>query len=129
MSITPFQIYLWQQLDTIHSQLFSLHLPIILLSLLGVFALAMFHDVDWASSDTKSAIRKKVWNTYKFFVFPYLIITQLISIFLPTSKTVAMMIAIPAIIDSKPVQKDLPDVYNMALEALKNQINSKKETK
>jgi hypothetical protein len=37
----------------------------------------------------------------------------------PSSNTVAMMVVIPQIADSKVVQQDLPDLYNAAVEALK----------
>lgn len=125
MSITPFQIYLWQQLDSLISTCGSVVIWMTIISVIGAAILAAMR-CDGELSDIALSKSAKV---YKFFVCPFLFITLVLYAFLPTSKTVAMMIAIPAIIDSKPIQKDLPDVYNMALEALKNQINTKNETK
>ena len=42
--------------------------------------------------------------------------------FVPSSKTIAMMVIIPEIAHSKVVQQDLPDIYNAAVKALKDQL-------
>ena len=46
------------------------------------------------------------------------------SAFIPSSKTIAIMVVAPAIINSKPIQKDLPELYSVAIEALKNSLTN-----
>ncbi len=46
----------------------------------------------------------------------------LLSIFIPSSKTFAAMIVVPLIIESKMVQKDMPELYNAAVERLKESL-------
>ena len=45
--------------------------------------------------------------------------------FFPNSKTIALMIVVPAIINSEPIQKDLPEIYQMAKDALKQTLETK----
>lgn len=52
-------------------------------------------------------------------------ISSLIGLLTPSSQTVAMMVVIPKIADSKVIQEDIPSLYEAALEALKEQIKKK----
>ena len=47
----------------------------------------------------------------------------------PSTKTIAVMYAVPAIVNSKPVQQDLPELYQMGVEALKSQLAPKTPVK
>jgi hypothetical protein len=40
----------------------------------------------------------------------------------PSSKTIALMVVIPALLNSEPIQKDLPELYQMAKDALKQTL-------
>lgn len=40
----------------------------------------------------------------------------------PSSKTIALMVVVPAVINSEPIQKDLPELYQMAKESLKQTL-------
>ena len=62
----------------------------------------------------------------KFFIAPLFAATLIVHMMLPSSKTVAMMVVVPAISQSKAIQQDLPDIYNMAIDALKAQLTPKK---
>ena len=41
---------------------------------------------------------------------------------MPSSKTVALMVVVPAIVNSQPVQKDLPEIYNAGIQMLKEKM-------
>lgn len=59
--------------------------------------------------------------------FSFIIINIFLAAFIPSKNAVAMMYVIPAIAKSKVVQEDIPEIYNAAIEALKN--NLKEATK
>ena len=58
------------------------------------------------------------------FIFCSLLVTAA-----PSTKTIAVMYAVPAIVNSKPVQQDLPELYQMGVEALKAQLAPKSPAK
>lgn len=49
-----------------------------------------------------------------------------ISALTPSSKAIAVMVIAPAIINSEPIQKDSPEIYQMAKDALKETLAPKK---
>lgn len=48
------------------------------------------------------------------------------STLMPDKQTVALMVVAPAIINSEPIQKDLPEIYQMAKDALKQTLQPSK---
>ena len=106
--MTPFTIYLWQLADSL-KDLFG----IATLIFGGIAAFVLF--ISFLDDDKNSAKIGLV----------ALLATLLSGAFatlIPSSKTIAMMVAIPAIANSEPIQKDLPELYQLAKEALKEQI-------
>lgn len=106
--MTPFTIYLWQQVDVLHAAL-GIFLGV------GSVVYATISFAGWVDHD----ITPKKWPLY------YLVPMFVVFIFIPSSKTIAMMVAIPAIANSEPIQKDLPELYQLAKDALKEQITGK----
>ena len=50
------------------------------------------------------------------------IILSLILTFIPNSKVLATMIILPEIANSEVIKKDLPEIYNLAVEKLKTEL-------
>lgn len=50
------------------------------------------------------------------------IILSLILTFIPSSKVLATMIILPEIANSEVIKKDLPEIYNLAVEKLKTEL-------
>ena len=61
----------------------------------------------------------------KWILIPIVALSLSVNALVPSSKTVAMMVVIPAIAQSKVVQKDLPDIYDIAVTALKGALTHK----
>ena len=57
------------------------------------------------------------------------LLSGVISTFLPTPNTIAMMVVIPKITESKVIQTDVPEIYNAAIKALKEQITTSPASK
>lgn len=103
MEITPWTIYLWQLADNLGCAAF----------IAGVF-LGFYYCMMRA---TENYVSKAVpWGIG---------LSLATSLLTPSSKTIAMMIVIPAIADSKVIQQDVPDLYNAAVEAIKDQLKKK----
>lgn len=140
--MTPFTIYLWQQAD-------SLDNPFIIFGVISTIAAVVTFAVQKAlevslkdslegcsaydsphfkerfdkTHEMLSSAKKKWKQFTTFAVFCWLLVALI-----PSSKTIAMMVAIPAIANSEPIQKDLPELYQLAKDALKEQIVSGKKT-
>lgn len=109
--MTPLTIYLWRQADSIDCLFTWLSVPFYVLGFWGLWE-AVVGD------------REEFKNTLKLalsFLSAALSLSVL-AVATPSSKTIAMMVAIPAITNSEPIQKDLPELYQLAKEALKEQI-------
>ncbi len=136
MNISPLTIYLWQLADKLTApfSVVAAIMAIISIILLGIniettAAAAKYaakiknpNSEEWleelkeseACRDTSLKFLKKTLGGFVF--------SMLISVFAPSSKTIAMMVIIPEIAHSKVVQTELPDIYNAAVKALKDQL-------
>lgn len=111
MNITPLTIYLWQLADRV----INVSMPII--GVTAILAFVFFGiGSDMSGTTQKNLIRAGVAS----------IVACLLSVVIytitPSSNTIAMMVVIPRISESKVIQQDVPDIYNAAVEAIKNQL-------
>lgn len=119
--MNPLLIYIWGQVDNIHG--FCKVMTV--LSIVGFILLTIgliIATADSADGKIISALRnfRRVFIISLFCVLPF-------SLFLPSSKTIALMVVLPAIEQSKVIQQDLPDIYNLAVEQLKVKLKETAE--
>lgn len=119
--MTPLQIYLWQQADTIRQTASSLSHFIST----GWFMVITLSIIFITCPDEGMAAMAK--RTFKRFMLlsPIPVAFAIAGAMMPSSKTIALMVALPAIANSEPIQKDLPELYKLAVDALKQQITWK----
>lgn len=113
MNTTPLTIYLWQLADKLTD--FSKGTAVICFAAGVIFSISStFPELE---DDTMKSLRKSCRK---------LIIAAAslgcLATLLPSSSTIAMMVVVPEIAHSKVIQQDLPDIYNAAVDALKNQL-------
>jgi hypothetical protein len=124
--MTPFNIYLWQQADSF----INLLRPFEFFGFLGAALLivSLIVKVAIVTDDVDSDLLPLVSHTQKCLMAVTAIgfLAMLLSSAIPSSKTIALMVAIPAVAKSEPIQHDLPEIYQLAKEALKEQIATKK---
>ena len=111
--ITPLNIYLIMQADKISSALFTISTIAIVAAILAF----VWHDVNrdcYGNQDTKNPITKSMITG--------IIATFLLATAIPSTKTLCMMYALPAIVNSKVVQNDFPELYDIALQATKEKL-------
>jgi hypothetical protein len=126
MTISPWLIYLWGIADELK---FSLGFAAFALCIFGgvLFFITLIgqgmsdiHGSPEMSDGTAARIRGYVRRMLKFGI-PAFIVSCLI----PSSKTIAIMVVLPAIVNSEPIQQDLPELYRIAVDALKEQLQPK----
>ncbi len=109
MQITPFLIYLWQLADSV----LAASIPILFISLIGC---ALCAGLGYAEG--VEAAKKAIWRLF----VPLAVVATLLKVFTPSSKTIAMMVIVPGIANSKVIQTDMPELYNLAVDALKSKL-------
>ena len=111
MEITPLTIYIWQLADGLKNACGGLSF---LCAVLAVIVFAIACKEDWPRVALGAAG-----------IFACTIILAAMSVLLPSSKTIAMMYVIPKMADSEVIKKDVPEMYEMAKEALREYVGKK----
>lgn len=131
MAVSPFTVYLWQQADSFVTlfKVSSGFLGLISVILL-VVSIAMSETSIYKSKERNNEITAAANRFFKTKFLPCLasfLFCLLLATAVPSTKTIAVMYAVPAIVNSKPVQQDLPELYDMAVKSLKEQLAPKQE--
>jgi len=110
--ITATDIYLWGLLGKVE----------VLTTLVAVFsgfatAIAVF------TAFVVEDERAEPWIPRAASVF---VVAVLLAVFVPSKQTFAAMYVLPALAKSEAVQKDLPEVYGMAVDFVKKQLTNSK---
>ena len=111
--ITPINIYLIMQADKISSALFTISTIAIVVVILAF----IWHDVNRDCYGNQGKI-----NPITKSMITGIIATFLLATAIPSTKTLCMMYALPAIVNSKVVQNDFPELYDIALQATKEKL-------
>lgn len=117
MNIDATTIYLWQLADQVCLISQYAKNTAFLMSMLSTMALVVSTCAGEETAHVRPLFKRAAMLSYIG-----LIISSLLFTFVPTSKTVAMMVVVPEIVKSKVVQEDLPDIYNAAIGALKGAL-------
>lgn len=118
MTISPFTIYLWQLCDSMKVLFSGIAITLIVIFLLVGFVIFVT-DGDILPDEKEDAL--KVWRIAKVGI-GMICVCAIFDTLMPSSKTIAMMVVIPKLAESKAIQQDLPDVYDLAVKALKEQL-------
>lgn len=119
MTITPAQLYWISRLDGIDN-LFTFIL------VFGTFALVVLCIANiiekCTPEDADSPNIQKVTSKWtKILLFPC-VLALFGTLFVPTTKEMAMIYVVPAISQSEVIQKDIPELYNLGIESLKDML-------
>jgi len=117
--ITPFNIYLIMQADKISSALFTIA-GVAIFAVILAFICHNINEDCYGNKDKKNPITKSIITG--------IIATFLIATAIPNTKTLCAMYALPAIVNSKAVQTDFPELYDIALQATKAKLQEVTKT-
>lgn len=125
--ISPWQIYLVMQLDSIRDLFGGIAISLIFGSVvIGAFVLMHASDDEYSWNIDRKDDRK---NKRAGFVrairiaFPFAAVCLFAQAVIPSSKTAAAMIVIPAIANSEVLQKEAGDLYQLAKQGLRELVN------
>ena len=108
MNITPISIYFWQQADALGNGFGGLAAIFFMMTV--IICLLCF------------VMEESAYMKHLKFTIPLFFLCIILKGVMPSSKTVAMMYVIPAVANSAPIQRDLPELYDMAVGALKEYL-------
>ena len=107
-------LYVWLKLDLLCTlSILSVAGSFILMFFLSL--MITFEDMDNSHSHFIFLLRRYSVITF-FIALPFLI-------FLPTSKQFAIMYVVPKVAESEIIQKDIPEIYDMAVLGLKKKLS------
>ena len=122
MTITPSMMYWFTRLDGI-TTLFAV------ITFCGAFALLFLIAGYYAKNDGKSTDDENDYRLFssvlKWFV-PIWVVALLGLLFVPNSKQMAMIYVVPALTESQVVKQDIPELYDLGVNALKDWLKQTK---
>ena len=120
MTVTPSMMYWFTRLDGI-TTLFAV------ITFCGAFAL-LFLTIGYYATKTSTIEENEhgaISSILKWFV-PIWVVALLGLLFVPNSKQMAMIYVVPALTESQVVKQDIPELYDLGVNALKEWL--KKDT-
>lgn len=125
MTLSYNLMYWFTRLDNINN-LFKIFGTLGGIVLAGLIVTACF---SWCSSsydEDSENLHKISKKSCKILFFPWLF-AILGLIFVPTSKEMAMIYVVPNIAESQVIKQDIPEVYDLGINALKDWLKKNKE--
>lgn len=115
--MNPWLIYLWQQADVVRNALSGAGGMVACGALLALMMGPMEYDV------TKEY--KVAWNKICRRVAILAASVAFLGLLIPKSNTIALMYVLPRVAQSEAIQRDLPEIYDLAIGALKSELGER----
>jgi uncharacterized protein YqhQ len=126
MHISPWTLYWILQLDSISTVLFIFTLLLgiagIITSIIGACATS---EYNYRGPDDEMLKSAKATAKAGYKMIKITVILSFILAFIPSTKTVAMVVVIPAVVNNEHVQKEAGDLYALAKEGLTKFVEDK----
>ena len=121
MTITPATMYWFTRLDGITG-------ACSIIAVVGAFILLFLSVGYWATGGNTDEMyeHKTVGGILKWFV-PVWLFGLIGVLFIPNSKQMAMIYVVPQITESQVVKQDIPELYDLGVNALKDWLKKDKE--
>ena len=116
--MTEMDIYLWLKLDEIRN---IIQLPLVVGTLFFVLG-TICTIASYIDSDVEIIRKPATWTAVVCGAI--LLFFGTIYLALPSTKQYAMIKVIPAVYNSRAIQKDAPELYSMAIGAMKEKLGS-----
>ena len=120
--ITSSEVYWIMQMDSIKS---GVTIPALLFGVIALVAIIV-GLVLIIDPDDVGCKKQGLWMTL---VSPFILCLCLLTSLIPSTKTLATMYALPAIVNNETVQTECKELYSIAKSALKDLSDSKEEVK
>lgn len=125
MNITPWLMYLITRLDDLNIIAACIGIPAFIVAVLAVIMWApVKFDDDLGDKADRDAAAGFIWRILKTASIIALC-GILLDVLLPTRKEMIAILAVPAVVNSQVVQKDLPELYRRALAVCMDTLEEK----
>lgn len=121
MTINPFTVYLIMQADRAVYTCQAILIGFIILVVIAICGSPILME-----DDIVEAILKRIPKKTLVFLFTFALTGWTL---IPSTKALCAMVVVPAIVNSQAVQKDFPELYDLAMSKLKEQLKPKIEGK
>lgn len=131
MTISPFELYMILKLDDISNSLSVLGIPLFIFSIFSAIAFIIWSIANIAEGDDENiqAIGRLIKKIF-FMTFRSLLVVVFLQAVIPTTRQMAAILVIPAIVNSEFMQKDLPadlrEIYTLAKEGMFKALTDEK---
>lgn len=121
MTITPATMYWFTRLDGIAG-------TCAVITFLGALALFFLSIAYWATGgNTDETYEHKVVKSVLKWLVPVWLFGLIGLLFIPNSKQMAMIYVVPQITESQVIKQDIPELYDLGVNALKDWLKKDKE--
>lgn len=125
MNITPWLMYLITRLDDLNLIAAWIGIPALVVAVLAVIVwFPIKFDDELGDKDERDAAAGFTWRIIKTASIIALC-GILLDVLLPTRKEMITILAVPAVVNSQVVQKDLPELYRRALAVCMDTLEEK----
>lgn len=138
MTISSFELYMILKLDDIHNALSILVIPLWAFCILSAIGFILWFAASIPARDNNDDIQtiQTIGHVIKKTVlvsFGVLFVVMLLQTIIPTTRQMASILVVPAIVNSNFVQKELPsdlkEIYTLAKEGMTKALSDKKDDK
>ena len=127
--VTESMMYWITRLDGINGAITSILAVSVLITIVASVVLFAVCIETADIEEIKEMWCSKFVKSMRRWLFATLATSLLLLVFVPTTKEMAMIYAVPAITRSDFVREDLPELYNYGIDALKEQLKEWSESK
>lgn len=118
MTITPATMYWFTRLDRI-TDTFTL------ITVLGAFILLFLSLVYYATGNTNEVYEHNTVKGILKWLIPVWLFSLIGVLFIPNSKQMAMIYVVPQITESQVIKQDIPELYDLGVNAMKEWLKKK----
>lgn len=119
--MSPWTVYWVMQADSIKGLLIGGTIATWFACFIGVFAWFMSKDRHIGNPEINALIGKWIKR-----LFPAAIACSVAVTFIPDTRTLCAVIAVPAVVNNEQLQADAADIYRLGMERLKEELGAEK---
>jgi len=126
MTISPFTVYLVMQADEVCTAFFlaSIISPVGAAALFAMYHMDSYKRTSPLYKDERDQVESYLSTLLRWAKRLSVLsaVSLPLAVLLPSTKTLAAMIIVPAIVNSDAIQKDVPEIYELAKDRLKEAL-------
>lgn len=133
MTISSFELYMILKLDDIVNMFNILGLFLLISNIVSIIVLAVWLLTDGIEQDKRGIQHVSIIKKTLFISWGAFFVVIFLQTIIPTTRQMASILVVPAIVNSNFVQKELPsdlkEIYTLAKEGMTKALSDKKDDK